>query len=76
MMTFAALMEAVDARPVTIATVPANNTAAYDAALHLCRRIDEELTRGSRHYRTLDGLLLTTLDQVVNAIIADKLRIE
>jgi hypothetical protein len=67
-MTFTALMEAVDK-----ATVAAGKDAAYHAALRLVRRIDSDLERGTGHYRTTDGLLLATLDQVVNAIIANNL---
>jgi DNA-binding ferritin-like protein len=46
---------------------------AYRAALELVARIDEDLTRGVRHYRTKAGVLLSTLDEVVRAIIADDL---
>jgi hypothetical protein len=47
--------------------------AAYYAAVELVARIDEELTRGVRHYRTKAGQLLTTLDEVINAILSDNL---
>ncbi|MCB0193419.1 MAG: hypothetical protein KDJ65_15840 [Anaerolineae bacterium] len=47
--------------------------AAYYAALDLVARIDEDLTRGIRHYRTKAGLLLTTLDEVIQAILEDNL---
>jgi hypothetical protein len=47
--------------------------AAYHAALELVARIDEDLVRGIRHYRTQAGLLLTTLDEVVRAILEDNL---
>ena len=47
--------------------------ATYYAALELVARIDNELTRGVRHYRTKAGVLLTTLDEVVNAILSDNL---
>ena len=47
--------------------------ATYYAALELVARIDEELTRGIRHYRDKTGLLLTTLDEVVRAILDDNL---
>jgi hypothetical protein len=36
-------------------------------------RIDEDLTKGVRHYRNKAGVLLTTLDQVVHAILNDDL---
>lgn len=47
--------------------------ATYRAALELVARIDEDLTRGVRHYRTKAGLLLTTLDETIRAILDDKL---
>ncbi len=47
--------------------------ATYYAALDLVARIDEDLTRGIRHYRNKAGLLLTTLDEVVQAILDDNL---
>jgi hypothetical protein len=47
--------------------------ATYNAALELVARIDEDLTRGVRHYRTKAGVLLTTLDEVVRAILDDNL---
>ncbi|MBN1218772.1 MAG: hypothetical protein JXM69_07585 [Anaerolineae bacterium] len=49
--------------------------AAYYAALKLVARIDEDLTRGVRHYRNKAGILLTTLDQVVHAILTDDLSV-
>ena len=49
--------------------------ATYYAALELVERIDEDLTRGVRHYRDKAGILLTTLDEVVRAIIDDNLLI-
>jgi hypothetical protein len=45
----------------------------YLTALELVARIDEDLTRGRRHYRNRGGLLLTCLDEVVEAIIAGNL---
>jgi hypothetical protein len=47
--------------------------AAYHAALELVAQIDEDLTRGVRHYRTRSGVLLNTLDEVIHAILADNL---
>ena len=47
--------------------------ATYYAALELVAQIDEDLTRGVRHYRNKTGLLLTTLDEVVQAILDDNL---
>lgn len=47
--------------------------ATYRAALELVARIDEDLTRGVRHYYTKSGLLLWTLDQVINAILTNDL---
>ncbi len=47
----------------------------YEAALKLVARIDEELTRGVRHYRTKAGALLGTLDEVIRAILEDQLEV-
>ena len=47
--------------------------ATYEAALELVARIDEDLTRGIRHYRNTAGRLLTTLDEVINAILTNEL---
>jgi hypothetical protein len=47
--------------------------ATYYAALELVARIDDDLTRGTRHYRNKDGILLTTLDEVVRAILENDL---
>jgi len=47
--------------------------ATYNAALELVAIIDENLTRGTCHYRNKAGLLLTTLDEVVHAILDDDL---
>lgn len=52
---------------------PAEVEQTYKAALELVARIDEDLTRKTRHYRTKAGELLTTLDEVVRAILADDL---
>ena len=52
---------------------PAEREATYQAALKLVARIDEDLTRGIRHYRNRAGLLLTTLDEVVRAILDNEL---
>ena len=45
----------------------------YYAALELVAQIDEALTKGTRHYRNKAGNLLTTLDEVVRAILANDL---
>ena len=49
--------------------------ATYYAALELVARIDEDLTRGIRHYRNKAGVLLMTLDEVVQAILDENLLI-
>ncbi len=60
--------------PELVVSHPASEgDAAYYAALKLVDRIDEDLTKGIRHYRNKAGELLTTLDQVVNAILEDNL---
>lgn len=45
----------------------------YYAILELVARIDTELTRRTRHYRTKAGRLLTTLDEVIRAILDGEL---
>lgn len=52
---------------------PNEQESAYSAALELVARIDEDLTRGVRHYRTKAGTLLNSLDEVVRAILDDDL---
>jgi hypothetical protein len=47
--------------------------STYYAALELVAQIDEALTKGTRHYRNKAGDLLTTLDEVVRAILANEL---
>ncbi len=54
-------------------TGPEGQEAAYSAALKLVARIDEEVTRGIRHYRDRAGRLLTRLDDVIRAILANDL---
>lgn len=49
--------------------------AVYYIALNLVAHIDEALTKGTRHYRNRAGLLLTTLDEVIHAILADDLQL-
>ena len=48
----------------------------YSVALDVVERIDALLERRAQHYRTKSGQLLTTLDQVVTAILQDDLAIE
>lgn len=64
-------------RPPAIETghQQAEQEAAYQAALKLVTRIDGDLTRGIRHYRNKAGTLLTQLDEVIRAILADNLRL-
>ena len=60
--------------PELVKTPPAaEREATYQAALKLVARIDEDLTRGIRHYRNKTGVLLTTLDEVVRAILDNDL---
>lgn len=49
--------------------------ACYLASLALVAEIDEDLKTGRRYYRTKAGTLLTALDEVVRAILADDLTI-
>lgn len=48
----------------------------YTVALKLVEQIDLALRFGLKHYRTRAGELLTTLDEVVRAILADDLQLE
>lgn len=48
---------------------------AYYAALELVAYIDEALAKGTRHYRNKAGELLTTLDEVVHAILNNNLQL-
>jgi len=43
------------------------------AAVELVGVIDENLERGTRHYRGRGGKLLVSLEEVVRAILADEL---
>jgi len=54
---------------------PTEREATYNAALELVAIIDENLTRGVYHYRNKAGVLLTTLDEVINAILCDDLHL-
>lgn len=45
----------------------------FPIALALVECIDADLTHGIRHYRDRAGRLLTTLDQVVRAILENNL---
>lgn len=57
-------------------TYVSEREATYQAALKLVARIDDDLTKGIRHYRNRAGVLLTTLDEVVRAILEDDLQPE
>jgi hypothetical protein len=62
-------------RPELVKPFQTDQEAAYYAALELVARIDDELTRGIRHYRTISGQLLTTLDEVIHALLTDTLEL-
>jgi hypothetical protein len=64
---------AMHTRPYPKLIKPTEQEAAYRAALELVARIDEDLTRGVRHYRTKAGCLLVKLDEIVRAIIDNDL---
>lgn len=49
---------------------------SYVTALKLVEQIDRGLRLGLKHYRTRAGELLTTLDEVVRAILDDNLLLE
>lgn len=58
---------------LTKTSTAAEREQRYQAALKLVAHIDNDLTRGIRHYRNKDGVLLTSLDEVIRAILADDL---
>lgn len=47
----------------------------YSYSLEIVEKIDRNLESGRQHYRNRAGDLLTTLDQVISAIINDDLAI-
>lgn len=58
---------------ITVDSSLTEREATYQASLKLVAIIDHDLTRGIRHYRNKGGVLLTTLDEVVRAILANDL---
>ncbi|GEM_PF-3297110 len=58
---------------IELVPTPAEQEATYYAALELVKLIDENLKRKVRHYRNNAGELLTTLDEVICAILNDDL---
>lgn len=50
--------------------------ARYAAALRLVQTIDRDLQRGTRHYYDTCGKLLISLDEVIQAILADNLVVD
>lgn len=54
-------------------TGSAHREAVFTRALAFVDDVDAGLTRGTRHYRNRAGTLLTKLDEVVRAILADDL---
>ena len=47
--------------------------ARYAAALKLVQVIDHNLQKGTRHYYDTRGRLLSTLDEVIHAMLTDSL---
>lgn len=64
---------APSARPAGVSHIAPDRDLAYYAALKLVARIEEELARGTPHYHDKAGRLLTRLDEVVRAILANDL---
>ena len=54
---------------------PEEQADTYQTAYQLVEQIEQHLASGTKHYRTKSGALLRTLDQVVNAILADNLQV-
>jgi hypothetical protein len=50
--------------------------ARYAAALKLVQTIDRNLQNGTRHYYATDGRLLSSLDEVIHALLTDTLAAE
>lgn len=69
---FSDLMQAAAVKE-PVANPVIEREAVYMAALHLVQRVDEDLRRGVRHYRDRAGQLLTSLDEVVRAMLEDDL---
>ena len=61
---------------IELVPTPAERETAYYAALELVAQIDDQLTRGVRHYRNTSGKLLNTLDEVINAFLNNELLME
>ena len=61
---------------LVVPTTISEPEATYQAALKLVARIDDDLTRGVRHYRNKAGKLLMTLDEVVRAILENDLLLD
>lgn len=58
-----------------IVLLSAHREAVFQRALAYVEAVDADLTTGRRYYRTKAGTLLTTLDEVVRAILTDDLTI-
>jgi hypothetical protein len=58
---------------LVMAPTAVERESAYYAAVELVAYIDEALAKGTRHYRNKAGELLTTLDEVVHAILNNDL---
>lgn len=54
-------------------TGSAHREAVFQCALAYVEAVDADLTTGRRHYRNRAGKLLSSLDQVVSAILSDEL---
>jgi hypothetical protein len=50
--------------------------ARYAAALKLVQTVDHNLRRGTRHYYDTRGRLLSTLDEVIHAMLTDSLALD
>ncbi len=58
---------------LVMAPTAAERESTYYTALNLVALIDEQLSKGTRHYRNKAGVLLNTLDEVIHAILANDL---
>lgn len=62
--------------PELVPATTAEHERTYYAALKLVARIDEDLSKGIRHYRNKAGILLGTLDEVIRAILDNDLLLQ
>lgn len=58
-----------------IVLLSAHREAVFQRALAYVEAVDADLTSGRRHYRNRAGKLLSSLDEVIHAILNDELSV-